>query len=275
MLRLHVPELAAWTLPVDAAQPVLDHSLPAAAVRHVQVRRLQPGDTLQLFDGAGQEWRAELTGMARSAATIRLIDRVSALPELPLHVTLALAVPANDRMDSLIEKATELGVACIQPLATQHSVLRLDGGRADKRRAHWQGVASAAAEQCGRAWVPSVAPWRGFGEWLEALGTADPSAKLEGHRPAIAAQRWLLSPQAQVPLHSRYSTTFSAEVSIPAAARPHIICLSGPEGGLSLAEEAQAVGHGFVPLHLGARVLRADTAPLAVMAWLALGSTGP
>lgn len=237
-------------------------SLPADAVRHVQVRRLQPGDTLQVFDGQGSEWRAQLLDMGRQSATLRLLEAIPSLPELGCAVTLALAVPANDRMDSLVEKATELGVHAIQPLLTQRSVLRLEGERAAKRVAHWQSVAASAAEQSGRAWVPAVQPWCGLEAWLTCLADR-------------AGPRWLLSPPARLALAEAAEPClpgFAAPVA--AAARRQVYCLSGPEGGLSDAEEALALAHGFVPVNLGPRVLRADTAPLAVMAWLSLLESG-
>ena len=240
-LRLHVD------LPLAAGTRL---ELPAAAVRHVQVRRLQPGDALQLFDGHGREWSARLHSMGRSQAAVELGEELPPRPELACAVTLALGVPANERMDTLVEKATELGVAAIQPLMTERSVLRLSGERAQRKQAHWQGIASAACEQCGRARVPVVQPMLTLGAWLQAL-------------PSDTAARWLLSPDTQAPaLH--------ALASRAGQLAPQVLSLSGPEGGLSPAEEALARELGFAPVNLGARVLRADTAPLALMAWISL-----
>ena len=111
---------------------------------------LQPGDDITLFDGGGGEWRARIDRIGRSDVSARLIEHVETSLELPFDVTLALGMPANDRMDSVVEKATELGVAGIQPLVCERSVLRLTGERADKKVAHWQAVAASASEQCGR-----------------------------------------------------------------------------------------------------------------------------
>ena len=226
--------------------------LPPATVRHVQVRRLQPGDAITLFDGSGGEWRACIAQMGRSSVTVRVTEHLAISRELGVEVTLALGMPTNDRMDSVVEKATELGVASIQPLLCERSVLRLSGERADKKVAHWQAVATAASEQCGRTRVPLVQPVRSLPAWLATL-------------PANAAgRRHLLSLRDSAPRIA------------PAAPAERLLFLSGPEGGLSEAEEHAAMQVGFEPTSLGARVLRADTAPLAVMAVLSLvADTGP
>ncbi len=219
--------------------------LPAGAARHVQVLRLQPGDALTLFDGSGPEWRAEVTAMGRSEVRVNLIDAELPQRELARAVTLAVVMPANDRMDFLVEKATELGAVALQPLVGERSVLRLAGERADKKRTHWQGVAIAAAEQSGRTVPLRVEPVQALPAWLAGL-------------PAPADDEWrgLLSPRAAQPLAG--------------LAPSRALFLSGPEGGLSDAEEAAARARGFVAVTLGPRVLRADTAPLAVLSWLAL-----
>lgn len=220
--------------------------LPPATVRHVQVLRLQPGDAITLFDGSGGEWRACIAQMGRSSVTVQVTEHLAISRELGVEVTLALGVPTNDRMDSVVEKATELGVAVIQPLLCERSVLRLSGERAEKKVAHWQAVATAASEQCGRTRVPLVQPVRGLPAWLATL-------------PANAAgRRHLLSLRDGAP----------GLGCAPLADR--LLFLSGPEGGLSEAEESAAMQAGFEPTSLGARVLRADTAPLAVMAVLGL-----
>jgi 16S rRNA (uracil1498-N3)-methyltransferase len=240
LLRLHLDQtLTAGT----------ELELPAGAVRHVQVRRLQPGDTLHVFDGRGQACEARLLRMGRQSAAIEVGAPVAVLPELPIRVTLALGVPANERMDSLVEKATELGVARIQPLLTERSVLRLSGERAQRRVAHWLGIAAAAAEQCGRSTVPEIATWASMADWL-ARAAAGPAAD----------QRWVLSPGTS-------ATQGLRQQALPGAGGG-LCVLSGPEGGLTTAEERAAQDAGFEPVSLGSRVLRADTAPLVVIAWL-------
>ncbi|HSI60963.1 MAG TPA: 16S rRNA (uracil(1498)-N(3))-methyltransferase [Ideonella sp.] len=221
-------------------------NLPPDAARHAQVLRLQPGYPLVLFNGLGGEWLAEVTRMGRQEVALRVGAHSAAARELPSRVRLAVGMPANERMDALIEKATELGAAAVQPLQCARSVLRLAGERADKRRAHWQAVAVAASEQSGRTEVPTVEPVATLAAWLGSLDTASP------------AGRYLLSFAADaVPLRELDAA--------PAA----LTLLSGPEGGLDESEEALARARGFVPLSLGPRVLRADTAPLAALAWIA------
>lgn len=231
---------------VDAAwQRDAEIDLPAAAARHVQVRRLQPGDALRLFNGQGGEWAATVLRMGRSQVAVRVGDFDPMERELGPHVTVALGMPANERMDYLVEKATELGVHAIQPLQCERSVLRLAGERAQRKREHWQAIAVAAAEQCGRTRVPQVADVQTLSRFLA--------------QPPGEALRLLLSPGENAPaLHA------------VAADAQALLTLSGPEGGLSPAEEAAARAAGFVPARLGVRVLRAETAPLAVLAWLGL-----
>lgn len=227
-----------------------EFALPPETSRHAQVLRLQPGSPLRLFNGSGGQWLAEVVSMGRQSVAVRVLVHEPRDTELARMVTLALGMPANDRMDTLVEKATELGMAALQPLHTSRSVLRLEGERAAKRQAHWQGVAVAASEQSGRTRVPELLPVRSLSEWLSSLPAA-----------ADGEQRWLLS--------------FAAD-ALPPSRRPSprpdspLTLLSGPEGGLDPHEETQARQHGFLPVSLGSRVLRADTAPLAVLAWLGL-----
>ena len=140
--------------------------LPAAAARHVQVRRLQPGDALRLFNGQGGEWAATVQRIGRTQVVVQLGGFDSVEREMALPVTVALGMPANERMDFLVEKATELGVHAIQPLLCERSVLRLAGERAQRKCEHWQAIAVAAAEQCGRTRVPLVRPVRTLGAFV-------------------------------------------------------------------------------------------------------------
>ena len=231
-------------------------SLPDGAARHVQVLRLQPGDAITLFnalDGRGEEWQAEVLGMGRSKVEVRILAVRNANPEMALHVSLAVGMPANDRMDGLVEKATELGAAAIQPLMCERSVLRLTGDRALKKLAHWQGVAVASCEQSGRTQVPQIAGVAGLADWLKSLPPVDDNEL-----------RCVLSLRESQPW---------AELQTRVANVVRVIFLSGPEGGLTAAEEALARAHGFVATSLGPRVLRADTAPLAVLAAIALSGS--
>ncbi len=228
-------------------------SLPATAARHVQVLRMQPGDSITLFNGAGTiegEFEASVTHMGRSDVDVTIGHYTATDREAKRAVHLALGMPANDRMDWLIEKATELGVASIQPLMAERSVLRLSGERAKKKFAHWRAIAIAACEQCGRNRVPVIHEATSLSQWLKS--TAE---------QASISQRLLLSLQGGTqPLAQAVNITDSTP----------LLFLSGPEGGLSPTEEAAAIASGFKPVTLGLRVLRAETAPLACLAFLSL-----
>ena len=219
--------------------------LPPTAARHAQVLRLQPGASLSLFDGLGGAWQAEITGMGRqSVQALVLSERELSAPPTRC-VTLAVGMPANERMDWLVEKATELGVARITPLMTARGVLRFTAERAHKRQLHWQGIAQAACAQSGRNQVPVIDVPQSWSDWWSALTTES------------SHHRWLLS-------LSEHAS------SLPVAqATERVMLLSGPEGGLSQEEETQAVAKGFARVTLGPRILRAETAPLAVLSqWL-------
>ncbi|OIP15216.1 MAG: 16S rRNA (uracil(1498)-N(3))-methyltransferase [Comamonadaceae bacterium CG2_30_59_20] len=234
--------------------------LPASAARHVQVLRLQPGDVITLFNGgpdvptsSGGEFEATVTQMGRSHVQVRVGAHAAVEREAALQVHLAVGMPANERMDWLVEKATELGVASIQPLMTERSVLRLTGERADKKQAHWQSVAVAACEQCGGNRVPRVHPVQTLAQWLKApapLDAAKPQRLLLSLRPESVGLR-------EAAHHTASDITF----------------LSGPEGGLSAAEEDAALAQGFASVTLGPRVLRSETAALAALAALVMGAS--
>jgi len=218
--------------------------LPEAVSHHLHVVRQQAGDELVLFNGGGGQVRARLVevGKRRAAAEVLAHDPVEA--ELPFHVSLAQGLPEGSKMDWIVEKAVELGVSAIQPLAARRSVVKLAGERADKRLAHWQGVVIAASEQCGRNRLAEVAPLQEFGRWLA--------------QPAGDAQRILLSPRADASLAQWARAT-----------APRAVCLLvGPEGGFSAEEEAAALAAGALPLSMGPRVLRTETAGLAALAML-------
>ncbi len=225
-------------------------ALPAGAARHVQVLRMQPGGVITLFSGTlnGGEFEATITHMGRSDVQVKVGAHLAVERESKRQVHLAMGVPANDRMDWLVEKASELGVASIQPLMTERSVLRLNGERADKKRAHWQAVAVAACEQCGRNRVPEVHPVMNLSAWLAAL-------------PASVApnDRLLLSLRPETQAFAHMLNTLG-----------DVTFLSGPEGGLGPGEEEAALARHFVPVSLGTRVLRAETAGLTALAVLTL-----
>ena len=233
--------------------------LPAGAARHVQVLRLQPGDPITLFNGGpgipghGGEFDATVVRMGRSDVQVLVGAHQPVEREASRAVHLAVGMPANDRMDWLVEKAAELGVASIQPLMTERSVLRLSGERAAKKVAHWQSVAISASEQCGGNRVPVIHEVLSFAAWIKARSGAATGLAL------------LLSLRAGTQgLHDAVRALDSAAGPADQA----ITFLSGPEGGLSATEEDVALAGGFAPVTLGPRVLRSETAALAALAAL-------
>jgi 16S rRNA (uracil1498-N3)-methyltransferase len=236
-------------------------TLPDQAARHEQVLRLQPGGRITLFNGRGDgqsspegEFEATVARMGRSDVDVTVSAYLATAREAARAIHLVVGMPANDRMDWLIEKATELGATSIQPVMTERSVLRLKGERADKKLAHWRASASAACEQCGRNRVPLIHDAMTLADWLKQhpARAADETA---------ASTRLLLSLQpGSRPLAEIIASSASASFTF----------LNGPEGGLSPAEEAAALACGFSPVTLGPRVLRAETAPLACLALLTL-----
>ena len=237
-----------------ALLPGTSISLPDAAARHVQVLRLQPGDHITLFNsqaGSEGEFDATVTRMGRSDVDVTVGAFTATQRESARQIHLAVGMPANERMDWLVEKACELGAASIQPLMSERSVLRLKSERADKKLMHWRGIAVAACEQCGRNRLPVIHEVRTLADWLKSLNLSE----LVGARQA----RLLLSLQ-----------TGARPLSAALTSEPSLTFLSGPEGGLSPAEEAAAMACGFAPVTLGPRVLRAETAPLACLSLLLL-----
>ena len=235
-----------------------DLSLPAGTARHLQVLRLQPDHEITLFNGQGGEFKAVVTHMGRSEVSVRVGEHHPIERELSIQVNLWSSITANERMDWLLEKATELGAATLLPITAERSVLKLKGERADKKLAHWQAIAVASSEQCGRNRVLQVGQATTLTQALEQL-TAAPSQ----------AARWVLSLSPGTRLVQEMIQTIRSTHDQGATQPTEIIVLSGPEGGLSPTEEAQAIAAGFVPVSLGNRVLRAETAPVAVLSAIA------
>jgi 16S rRNA (uracil1498-N3)-methyltransferase len=240
MARFYCP------LPLVTGQVV---DLPPTAARHVQVLRMQPGHTLTLFNGEGGEFSAEVQHMGRSDVRVVVGEHRAVECEADVQVHLAVGMPANERMDWLVEKATELGVHRITPLMTERSVIRLTGERAEKKQAHWQAVAASASEQCGRNRVPVIDMPERLDAWLaRQVAQAD---VLHGVLSLHASTQPLTAMQAN-------------------AVQKSWVLLNGPEGGLTDAEDTAARAKGFVALSLGERVLRAETAALGALALLTL-----
>ena len=243
-------KVARFYCPVSLASgQVLD--LPPTAARHVQVLRMQPGHTLTLFNGEGGEFSAEVQHMGRSDVRVLVGEHRAHECEAAVQVHLAVGMPANERMDWLVEKATELGVHRITPLMTERSVVRLTGDRAEKKQAHWQAVAASASEQCGRNRVPAIDMPERLDAWL-ARQTAQPDVV-----------------HAVLSLHASTKPLNALGDGTAAKARTWVL-LNGPEGGLTDAEDAAARAKGFAAVSLGERVLRAETAALGALALLTL-----
>jgi 16S rRNA (uracil1498-N3)-methyltransferase len=224
-------------------------ALPDEVARHVQVLRLATGDTLTLFNGRGGQHEARLVEIGRRSALAEIGAFAPVEVEPPYGITLAQGIAGGDKMDWLVEKAVELGVARIAPLVTARGVVRLSAERAERRQTHWQGIVRAACEQCGRNRLAVVDSPCDFSKWLATV----PDGADEG------ALRLMLSPRAGTGFASLPESPPSGEVTL----------LIGPEGGLSPEEEDAALARGFTALSLGPRVLRTETAGIAVLAALA------
>lgn len=226
------------------SEPIHAHGVclvpPEQAHHLAHVLRLAPGDAVTVFDGRGNEYEATIARAGKSGITLNVGEPRAVDRESPLDVTLAQGISSGDRMDYTVQKAVELGITAIQPLATERSVVRLDRERAVKRVAHWQAIAIASCEQCGRNRVPEVLPVQPFTAWL---GTA-----------AEGVLRLTLAPGAALTL---------AQLERP---RSPIVLLAGPEGGFSPRERDDAERAGCTAVRLGPRVLRTETAAVAALA---------
>ncbi len=217
-----------------------DIELPESAVRHVAALRLHEGEPVTVFDGSGGEHEATLARPERGRCRARVGRKREVERESPLEVMLALGLSAGDRMDFAVQKAVELGVSAIVPLATERSVVHLSGERAERRIMHWRRVAASACEQCGRNRLPAL-------------------------EPVTALDDLLLRPRDGLKL------ILSPEAGQRLAALPRsesVLLLIGPEGGWSAREQAAALAADFVALQFGPRILRTETAPLAALAAL-------
>jgi 16S rRNA (uracil1498-N3)-methyltransferase len=216
--------------------------LPEDAAHHaVHVLRLRSGDAVVLFNGRGGEYGGRIAAVDRLRVSVDVLEHRRVERESPLAVTLVQGVSAGEKMDFTVQKATELGVAALQPVIAARSLGRLAGERAELKRAHWRRVAVAACEQCGRNRVPEVLPVLSLAQFCGAC--------------ASEGARLLLSPLAQLGLRA---ARLDGAVTLAA----------GPEAGFTAEEEAMLAEAGFVPVRLGPRVLRAETAALAALAAL-------
>ncbi len=215
--------------------------LPEQAAHHAaRVLRLKEGDQVTVFNGHGGEGEARVAAIGKRGVSVEITAWHAFERESPLRIMLAQAISAGEKMDFTLQKAVEMGVDAIQPLASERSVVRLAGERADKRVAHWRGVVVAACEQSGRNRVPELESIRALLDWLPEQSGND--------------LRLILMPQAEIRLR---------DLAKPAG---RVTLLVGPEGGLSPAEAEAAQRFGFTPVRLGTRVLRTETAALAALA---------
>jgi len=229
---------------VDAAlEPGSSLELPASAAGHLaRVLRLRPGAAVTLFNGQGGEHAASIAQVHGNKVTIAVGEHQAIERESPFPLTLAQGVSRGERMDLVVQKATELGVSRLVPVLTERSVVRLDEEQSDRKSSHWRAIAIAACEQCGRNRLPEVrlpAPLR---EFLR--------------QPPGDSVRLLLSPEAERRIE---------DVARPAGGATVLI---GPEGGLSEEEQALAESAGYTAVNLGPRVLRTETAAIAALTLL-------
>lgn len=218
--------------------------LPPEAAHHAaRVLRLREGDRVEMFDGLGNACHGVINEVGGKRVVVGQIAAINAGRESPLRVTLAQAMSSSEKMDWVVQKATELGVAEIQPLDTERSVARLSAERAAKRLEHWRQVAVSACEQCGRNLLPEIHAPLDIMTWLRQMKES-PGTKL------------ILLPQGAASLHDQPKP------------QGGVTLLIGAEGGFAEAENAAALHCGFTPIRLGARVLRTETAAVAGLAAL-------
>ncbi len=217
--------------------------LPDTTFRHaIQVLRLNVGEPLILFNGTGGEYLAQLTSVSKRTAAITIESHAATDPESPLQLTLVQAIIKPDKMDFALQKAVELGVSTIQPLTTQRSVIRIGKEKADKKMQHWEGIMQAACEQSGRTRLPQLTAPLELDDWLEQ---------------PVDGSRLILAP-------GDYPRINSLALDLPTP----ISLLIGPEGGFTDNEVALCLQAGVMPVSLGPRILRAETASITALALL-------
>src|SRR5690348_13048459 len=233
------------TIRIHVDQPLAagaELALPAQAGEHVaRVLRLVAGDPLTLFNGDGADYATTIPAVGKREVRVQVQGREAVPRESPLRLTLAQGVARGEKMDLIVQKATELGVVCIVPLLTERSEVRLDPARAEKRLAHWRAVAASACEQSGRARLPVILPMQPLETWLASL-------------PQGGALRLALLPEGD---RSPRTLAFG-----PAGG----LLVIGPEGGLGERDVAGLASAGFAGLRLGPRILRTETAGPAGLA---------
>jgi 16S rRNA (uracil1498-N3)-methyltransferase len=222
----------------------IELALPSQASEHVaRVLRLSAGDAVTLFNGDGSDYPSLIGSVGKREVVVQVLSQQPLRNESPLTLTLAQGVARGEKMDLIVQKATELGVARIVPLITERSEVKLDPARAEKRLAHWQAVAASACEQSGRARVPEIAAAQPLDAWLRNPGDD-------------RALRLALLPEGT---QRGRDIVFSSEGGV---------LVVGPEGGLGERDVQALTAAGFAGLVLGPRILRTETAGLAALAAL-------
>lgn len=234
LTRVHVPD------PLTSGRR---HTIEGDAANHIaRVLRLEPGALLTVFDGRGGEYAARIEALRKNAVIIEVQERSPASRESSLSLTLAQGISRGERMDWVVQKATELGVSRIIPVLTERTVVKLDSKQSERKLAHWHGIAVAACEQSGRDKIPDIVAALPLHDFLRAI---DPQTT-----------RLLLSP------------TGTQRVTDLKAPERKIVVLIGPEGGLAEPEQRSAIGAGFFAVRMGPRVLRTETAAVAALTLL-------
>lgn len=230
--RIYLPD-------AEAADTQL--TLPDGAFAHlVRVLRLGDGAPLEVFNGRGQRFSAQLSNVSKRNADIKLLNALPSATESPLHTHLGLVMSKGDRFDYALQKATELGVTTITPLTSERCDLKLKADRQEKKIQHWQGVLASACEQCGQDRLPELGEIQSLENWVAAQNSA-----------------------LKLVLH-----TSADKPDFPEASPASVSFLIGPEGGLTDLEVAAATQAGFQSWQLGPRVLRTETAPVVMLALL-------
>lgn len=234
LTRVHVP---------GPLSPRAHYTIEGDAANHItRVLRLEPGAPLTVFDGRGGEYSARIESFRKASVLIEVQERSSSSRESSLSLTLAQGVSRGERMDWVVQKATELGVTSIIPVLTERTVVKLDTKQSGRKLSHWQGIAVAACEQSGRDRLPHIVAPLALDDFLLDI---DPQST-----------RVLLSP------------TGTQRVPDLKTSERRIVVLIGPEGGLSEIEQRSAIGAGFIAVRMGPRVLRTETAAVAALTLL-------
>ena len=235
--RFHVPAISAASERVELPEDEAEHL--------VRVLRMGVGDEVEIFDGAGTLWRAEVVEVGKRSASVRRIEEVEPAPELGVHVTLVISVLKGDKVDDVIRDAVMLGVTCIKPVISERSEIGLAAMARSNRVARWQRIAVASAKQCGRAVVPPVETAVPFDWYWSETSPTQNALKVMCVEPTAALDD----------VTTVQSVRKSASVDL----------IVGPEGGWAVSEVATAHDSGAILMSLGGRTLRADAVPIVAL----------